>query len=64
MSGSQIGLALAQLTILLNFIQWAMKLSAEVSNQVTSVDRLLRYSALESERQPASTYSFRINFRK
>ncbi|XP_065211997.1 ATP-binding cassette sub-family C member 4-like isoform X2 [Planococcus citri] len=52
LTGSQVGLALAQLTILLGFVQWAMKLSAEVSNQVTSVDRLLRYSALESEKQP------------
>ncbi|XKL66417.1 hypothetical protein PGB90_009837 [Kerria lacca] len=52
LSGSSIGLALAQCSILLNYIQWSMKQAAEVSNQVTSVDRLVKYSNLPPESQP------------
>lgn len=48
-TGSQVGLSLAQMVVLLNFIQWAMKQTAEVSNQITSIDRMLKYSSLPSE---------------
>lgn len=37
-----------------------MKQSAEVSNQLTSVDRLLKYSTLPEEKQPKGEYSQNI----
>lgn len=54
------GLSLTQVVVLLNFIQWAMKQTAEVSNQVTSIDRLLKYCSLPSEIQPEGKLNEKI----
>ncbi|CAG9833832.1 unnamed protein product [Diabrotica balteata] len=52
LKGGEVGLAITQATALANFLQWGMRQSAEVTNQLMSVERILEYKSLEKEPQP------------
>lgn len=43
------GLAITQTMALSGMVQWGMRQSAEVSNQLTAVERVLEYTDLETE---------------
>ncbi|XP_013196145.2 ATP-binding cassette sub-family C member 4 [Amyelois transitella] len=49
MEGSQIGLAITQSISLTGIFQWGMRQSAEMENQMTSVERVLEYTKLPQE---------------
>jgi len=49
LSGSMVGLAITQTMALSGMVQWGMRQSAEVSNQLTAVERVMEYTELESE---------------
>lgn len=48
-TGSQVGLAITQSMALTGVIQWGMRQSAEVTNQLMSVERVLEYTQLPPE---------------
>lgn len=48
-SGSLVGLALSQAMILSGMLQYGMRQTAEVVNQLTSVERVMQYTKLETE---------------
>ncbi|XP_074034753.1 ATP-binding cassette sub-family C member 4 isoform X2 [Leptinotarsa decemlineata] len=48
-SGSTVGLALSQSLILTGMLQYGMKATADVVQQLTSVERVLQYSKLDCE---------------
>lgn len=48
-NGSLVGLAISQSLILTGMLQFGMKQTAEVINQLTSVERVLHYTNLENE---------------
>uniref|UniRef100_A0A2M3ZKJ0 Putative abc transporter n=1 Tax=Anopheles braziliensis TaxID=58242 RepID=A0A2M3ZKJ0_9DIPT len=50
--GDRVGLAITQSMALTGMMQWGIRQSAEVANFMMSVERLLEYRDLESERQP------------
>lgn len=50
--GEKVGLAITQAMTLLGMLQWGVRQSAEVSNQLMSVERILEYRDLERETQP------------
>lgn len=50
--GGQVGLAITQATALTGLIQWGIRQSAEVANQLMSVERVLEYTELPPEDQP------------
>lgn len=50
--GGQVGLAITQATAMTGLVQWGMRQSAEVANQLMSVERILEYSYLPLEKQP------------
>ncbi|KAI2474047.1 ATP-binding cassette sub-family C member 4 [Diabrotica virgifera virgifera] len=52
LKGGQVGLAITQATALTSLLQWGMRQSAEVTNQLMSVERVLEYQNLEKEPQP------------
>lgn len=47
--GSFVGLAISQSLVLTGMLQFGMRQTAEVINQLTSVERVLQYSTLENE---------------
>lgn len=47
--GSFVGLALSQAMVLTGMLQHGMRQVAEVINQLTSVERVLQYTKLETE---------------
>ncbi|XP_065162919.1 probable multidrug resistance-associated protein lethal(2)03659 isoform X2 [Atheta coriaria] len=49
--GGNVGLAITQAIALTGMFQWGMRQSTELENQMTSVERVLEYSNLESERE-------------
>ena len=49
MLGGNIGLAISQAMLLSGMFQWGVRQSAEVENQMTSVERVLEYSRLDPE---------------
>uniref|UniRef100_A0A336LQQ2 CSON001219 protein n=1 Tax=Culicoides sonorensis TaxID=179676 RepID=A0A336LQQ2_CULSO len=51
-SGDQVGLAITQVMALTGMVQWGVRQSAEVANQLMSVERILEYKGLEKEKQP------------
>lgn len=48
-SGTHAGLAITQSLALTGMFQWGMRQSAELENQMTSVERVLEYKNLEKE---------------
>ncbi|XP_001604413.2 multidrug resistance-associated protein 4 isoform X1 [Nasonia vitripennis] len=48
-SGGQVGLAITQVMALTGMVQWGMRQSAEVTNQLMSVERVLEYTDLTPE---------------
>lgn len=52
MPGEKVGLAITQAMTLLGMLQWGVRQGAEVSNQLMSVERIIEYRELETEKQP------------
>lgn len=50
--GGEVGLAITQAAALTGLVQWGMRQSAEVANQLMSVERVLDYKYLPQEKQP------------
>jgi ATP-binding cassette subfamily C (CFTR/MRP) protein 4 len=50
--GGEVGLAITQSAALTGLVQWGMRQSAEVANQLMSVERVLEYKELPKEKQP------------
>lgn len=48
----EVGLAITQAAALTGLVQWGMRQSAEVANQLMSVERVLDYKHLPQEKQP------------
>lgn len=48
--GGNVGLAVTQVIGLMSILQWGIRQSSELENQMTSVERVLEYSCLDSER--------------
>lgn len=51
-SGGKVGLAITQAAAMTGLVQWGLRQSAEVANQLMSVERVLEYTALPGEKQP------------
>ncbi|XP_055304324.1 ATP-binding cassette subfamily C member 4-like [Sitodiplosis mosellana] len=51
-SDEKVGLAITQAMSLTGMLQWGIRQSAETSNQLMSVERVLEYRDLEPEKQP------------
>lgn len=52
-TGGDVGLAITQAVSLSMMVQWGLRQSAEVANQLMSVERVLEYKQLPAEKQPA-----------
>lgn len=50
--GGDVGLAISSCIMLTGMLQWGVRQSAEVENMMTSVERVMEYSTLESEDLP------------
>lgn len=50
--GGKVGLAITQASALTGIVQWGIRQSAEVANNLMSVERVLEYMALPPEKQP------------
>lgn len=48
-SGADAGLAITQSIAITGMFQWGMRQSAEMENQMTSVERVMEYTAVEKE---------------
>ncbi|XP_031635712.1 multidrug resistance-associated protein 4-like [Contarinia nasturtii] len=51
-SGDKVGLAVTQSLTMTSLLQWGIRHSCEVANQLISVERIQEYSDLEAEYQP------------
>lgn len=51
-AGGDVGLAITQAAALTGLVQWGMRQSAEVANQLMSVERVVEYALLAPEKQP------------
>ncbi|KAJ8951065.1 hypothetical protein NQ318_003763 [Aromia moschata] len=52
LDGGKVGLAITQAAALTGIVQWGLRQSAEVANQLMSVERVLEYTNLPQETQP------------
>lgn len=52
-TGDKVGLAITQAMNVTGLLQWGIRHSVEVTNQLMSVERVLEYSDLEPETKPA-----------
>ncbi|XP_072393683.1 ATP-binding cassette sub-family C member 4-like [Diabrotica undecimpunctata] len=52
LKGGEVGLAITQATALTGMVQWGIRQSAEITNQLMSVERVLEYKSLPAEIQP------------
>lgn len=52
-SGNEIGLAITQALSMSSLLQWGVRQSAEASNQMMAVERIVEYRSLEMEPTPA-----------
>ncbi|KAK9869558.1 hypothetical protein WA026_003311 [Henosepilachna vigintioctopunctata] len=52
LEAGEVGLAITQAMSLTGVVQWGMRQSAEITNQLLSVERVLEYNLLEAEPQP------------
>ncbi|XP_044267576.1 ATP-binding cassette sub-family C member 4-like [Tribolium madens] len=52
LKGGEVGLAITQSAALTGLVQWGMRQSAEVANQLMSVERVMEYKDLPKEKQP------------
>lgn len=59
-NGSFVGLAISQSLILTGMLQYGMRQTAEVVNQLTSVDRIMQYTKLDSEFKFEKTVSEKL----
>lgn len=60
--GDRVGLAITQSMALTGMMQWGIRQSAEVANFMMSVERLLEYRDLDSERQPPKPQTTGVNW--
>lgn len=60
--GGQVGLAITQAMSLTGMLQWGIRQSAEVSNQLMSVERILEYRDLEPELAPQQPKTLTSNW--
>ncbi|KAF5275659.1 hypothetical protein FQA39_LY06771 [Lamprigera yunnana] len=51
-AGGDVGLAITQATALTSLVQWGLRQSAEIANQLMSVERVLEYNTIPTEKQP------------
>lgn len=51
MSGGNVGLAITQILSLISLSQWGVRQTAELENNMTSVERIMEYVNLESEEE-------------
>ncbi|KAK6635825.1 hypothetical protein RUM44_001079 [Polyplax serrata] len=49
LTDGEVGLAITQILAVTGLVQWGMRQSAEISNQLVSVERVLEYTKVESE---------------
>lgn len=54
LSGGEVGLAITQAISLSMMVQWGLRQSAEVANQLMSVERVLEYKQLPAEKEPVN----------
>ncbi|CAB3365433.1 Hypothetical predicted protein [Cloeon dipterum] len=57
-TGAAAGLAITQAMTFTGILNWAVRQSAEVENQMTSVERSIEYTKLEQEKQPDPSNAF------
>lgn len=51
-SGDKVGLAITEAMTMTGLLQWGIRHSVDVTNQMVSVERILEYRNLEKEKQP------------
>lgn len=61
-TGEKVGLAITQAMTLLGMLQWGIRQSAEISNQMMSVERVLEYRDLEKETEPEKPATLQSNW--
>lgn len=54
--GGNVGLAITQVMGLMGILQWGIRQSSELENQMISVERIVEYSNLEQERPPEQPF--------
>lgn len=56
-TGGNVGLAITQILSLISLTQWGVRQTAEVENNMTSVERIMEYINLEPEESPSKQLS-------
>lgn len=57
MTGGNVGLAISQILSLISLSQWGVRQTAELENNMTSVERIMEYVNLDSEQNPSQAQS-------